>query len=129
MLHRAQFHNVLLRHIPDHVGMHTTKRLTSFIDPGDSDQPIRLQFADETEATCDILVGADGFRSAVRVKLFSDIADTIGNTSRAEALRGCIPPRHSGAITYRTVIPREKLTQLPHDYTGWSIGKIVRKCF
>ncbi|KZV77653.1 FAD/NAD(P)-binding domain-containing protein [Peniophora sp. CONT] len=124
MLHRAQFHRVLLRHIPKHVGIHTAKRLTQYLDPNDANVPIRLVFADGTEATCDVLIGADGFSSTVRATLFDDLASAGKNADATKRIRDCIPPYFSGFMSYRTVIPREKLEALPADFTGWNLGKI-----
>lgn len=126
MLHRAQFHDILFRHVPKDVGMHTTKRLVSYSDPEDVNLPVCLVFADGTEAECDILIGADGFRSAVRATLFTNLANITEDVNTANRRRECVPPRFSGATLYRTVIPREKLSQLSADYTGWNMGRIVR---
>ncbi|KZV77655.1 FAD/NAD(P)-binding domain-containing protein [Peniophora sp. CONT] len=125
MLHRAQFHNVLFKHIPGHVGMHASKRLVSYTDPEDVNSPVILTFADETEAMCDLLVGADGVKSAVRATMYEGLASRAETEEKAEELRGRIPPRFSGAIAYRGVIPREKLIKdVPAERSAWHVGKI-----
>lgn len=127
MLHRAQFHNVLFKHIPNHVGMYTSKRLVSYSDSEDANEPITLVFVDGTEAICDLLIGADGVKSAVRATMYEKLASCADAPAKAEELRGRIPPRFSGAVAYRGVIPREKLIQaVPPERSLWYTGKIVR---
>ncbi|VDB84473.1 unnamed protein product [Peniophora sp. CBMAI 1063] len=125
MLHRAQFHNVLFRHIPKDVGMHVAMRLVRYSDPEDANKPVTLAFTDGTQATCDVLVGADGIKSAVRATMYEELAGRAETAEKAEELRGRIPPRFSGAIAYRGVIPKEKLVKhIPDGHSCWRIGKL-----
>lgn len=128
MVHRAQFHNIIFRHIPEHVGMHTNKRLVRYSDPKDTGLPVRLVFSDGSEATCDVLVGADGVKSSVRATMFNDLASTIDDTAQADKLRQSISPRFSGAISYRAVVPKERLAHIPPEHIIWKVGKLVRIC-
>ncbi|KZV75939.1 FAD/NAD(P)-binding domain-containing protein [Peniophora sp. CONT] len=122
-VHRAKFHNILFRRVPQHVGMHCNKRLVSYLDSGGTDSPVRLNFADGTTATCDVLVGADGVKSAVRAAMYANLAGDTQDARKAEKLREAIPPRFSGAFVWRAIIPREKLTQIPADSSVWTSGK------
>ena len=124
-VHRAEFHSILFRHVPKHVGMYTKKRLVSYTDPTATESPIRLVFADGTSATCDVLIGADGVKSAVRATMLNDLASRAGDEAQAENLRESIPPRFSGAISFRAVVPKERLTQISSDSTVWSSGNLV----
>ncbi|KZV77667.1 FAD/NAD(P)-binding domain-containing protein [Peniophora sp. CONT] len=123
-LHRAEFHNIIFRHIASHVRMHTTKRLISYTDPGDVNSPVRLVFADGTDATCDILIGADGVKSAVRATMLNELASRMDDEIEAEELRESIPPRFSGASTLRAVIPKEKLAAISSDSSVWTAGNL-----
>ena len=125
-MHRAEFHNILSRHIPAHVGMHSNKRLASYVDPEDTSSPVQLTFADGTTATCDALVGADGVKSAVRATMLESLASRTEDVAEAEKLREGIPPRFSGATTYRAIIPKEKLSHIPADSYIWNSGNNVR---
>ena len=114
-MHRAEFHNILSRHIPAHFGMHSNKRLASYVDPEDTSSPVRLTFADGTTATCDVLVGADGVKSSVRAAMLESLASRAQDAAEAEKLRECISPRFSGATMYRAIIPKEKLAHILED--------------
>lgn len=47
------------------------KRLDSYVDASEAEgKPITLNFQDGTSAICDVLIGADGVKSAVRTALF-----------------------------------------------------------
>ena len=105
--------------------LHTSKRLVGYSDPEDPACPIRLSFSDGTEATCDVVVGADGVKSAVRATMLSSLIAGTQSPEHVEKLRDSILPRYSGAVTHRAVISREKFTQLPQDSSVWTVGKLV----
>lgn len=86
-IHRADLHAILLRGVreidPDAVL--TGKRLVGVTQDGAS---VTARFADDSAAQADILIGADGARSAVRARLFDDA-----------------PPDFAGQIAFRCLIP------------------------
>jgi salicylate hydroxylase len=88
-IHRADLHAILLKAVraadPDAVGV--GRRLVSVEHDGEG---VTAVFADGSNAASDLLIGADGSRSAVRRQLFD-----------AEA------PEFSGQIAFRSLIPRE----------------------
>lgn len=106
--------------------MHSNKRLASYVDPEGTGSPICLTFTDGSTATCDVLVGADGVKSAVRAKMLEDVASRMEDQAQAEKLREAIPPRFSGAITYRAIIPKETLSHIAEDSSVWTSGNNVR---
>ncbi|WP_007023218.1 FAD-dependent oxidoreductase [Saccharomonospora iraqiensis] len=67
-IHRGDFIEALLRLLPDEV-VHLDHRLTDIEDRGGS---ATLTFAGGKTVTADLVIGADGIRSAVRNQLFSD---------------------------------------------------------
>ncbi|KAG2159502.1 FAD/NAD(P)-binding domain-containing protein [Suillus bovinus] len=106
--HRADFHGVLLSHLSPSCTTHNAKRLQSYIQPRSRKSPIRLIFKDGSTATCDVLIGADGIKSAVRSCMMRELADVIDPRQKQSVL-SCINPVWSGVTAYRTLIPAEKL--------------------
>ncbi|KAH7883088.1 FAD/NAD(P)-binding domain-containing protein [Phlebopus sp. FC_14] len=104
--HRADFHGILLAHISESCKTRTAKRLVSYTQPPNA--PIILTFTDGTTATCDLLVGADGIKSAVRACMMRDIARSSSGKNASLAL-SCVEPVWSGVTAYRTLISAEKL--------------------
>ncbi|KAI0320925.1 FAD/NAD(P)-binding domain-containing protein [Amylostereum chailletii] len=101
--HRAHFLDTFIQHLPPGIA-HFGKRLTSY-STSDSTGETGLRFADGTEATCDILVGCDGIKSAVREIMFRRLAEKNGNPE----LLKYIHPVWSGIVAYRGLVPVEKL--------------------
>lgn len=112
-LHRADFHEVLLRHLPETCRTHTSKRLRSYTQHSSPGSPIELHFADGSSSQCDVLIGADGLKSAVRHSLCTEKAaqaERDGRPEDAAEARSAVDPLWSGMTVYRALIPAEKLT-------------------
>lgn len=121
---------MLLRRLSSRVNKYTSKRLTQYNQPANTHDPIRLAFSDGTQAVCDMLVGADGIKSAVRAGMMQEMAvnaEAKGKAAEAAALRDCIHPQFSGAVAYRVVLPAERLAAMaprhralsaPYQYLG-----------
>ncbi|KAL5499135.1 hypothetical protein ACEPAH_1653 [Sanghuangporus vaninii] len=119
--HRADFQQCLVEHLnPNVIHAHFSKRLIGYsLSSKDVDTPgrITLKFKDGSEAQCDVLIGADGIRSATRHVLLELAAQEIehrgtgGERQLAETLMspGKLDPIWSGSVAYRALIPREKL--------------------
>lgn len=93
LIHRADLHTVLLdecRHFPE-ITMHSGCKMADFEDLGD--HVVLRTEAGETY-TGDALIGADGLWSGVRAKIVNDG-----------------PPRVSGHIAYRAVLPIEDVPE------------------
>src|SRR5713226_311431 len=100
--HRAQFHSVLLSHLPSTCTTHNAKRLKSYTQPTDCSKNslITLTFMDGSTATCDILIGADGIKSAVRSCMLRELAESVDSDAKQSVL-SCINPVWSGVTAYR----------------------------
>ena len=112
--HRADLQKVLLDHVQTSHAIHLCKRLASYT-PTQDEQAVVLHFQDGATATCNVLVGADGIRSAVREAMFTQLARAAqdsGRTEEAAGLKACIPPVLSGYVTYRSLIHK---ADLPDD--------------
>ena len=92
-LHRADFHAILVDKAraldPDAIRL--GKRAIGFTEDADG---VTLQFADGTEARGDILIGADGLKSAVR-----------------RQIAGEVPANYTGDAAWRITVPVERLPQ------------------
>ncbi|KAH0831346.1 hypothetical protein J3R83DRAFT_14007 [Lanmaoa asiatica] len=107
--HRADFHGILLSYLPPSCKTHTSKRLVSYSQPAvPLKSPITLTFADGSSSSCDLLVGADGIKSAVRGCMMREIAQTLSGGASSSAL-SCIDPVWSGVGAYRSLINAEKM--------------------
>jgi 2-polyprenyl-6-methoxyphenol hydroxylase-like FAD-dependent oxidoreductase len=121
-IHRAQLHQALL----DQASGARLVAGSGAVDvaPGDGDRPSTVRFADGTSASADLVVGADGVRSAVRAALFPEVV-----------------PTYAGQTVYRGVAPAGPAAQarapfvaigsgtrfgwepLPHGQVYWFAGR------
>tara|TARA_Y100000588_G_scaffold235702_1_gene249346 strand:+ start:1544 stop:2698 length:1155 start_codon:yes stop_codon:yes gene_type:complete len=83
-MHRGDLHEALAGIVPDEI-VHREKKLIAIQQHVDD---IRLEFADGTEASADLAIGADGVHSIVRKTLW-----------------GTEAPRFTGRVAYRTTFP------------------------
>ena len=93
--------------------IHFSKRLASYSETSPTD-PITLNFKDGTTATCDLVIGSDGIRSAVRRTMYNELAsesEIRGDTEEAARLREMIEPVFSGQIAYRGLAPASALPE------------------
>lgn len=122
--HRADFHGVLLSHLPPSCKTHNAKRLKSYIQPFNDrsrKSPITLIFRDGSTATCDVLIGADGIKSAVRPCMMRELAEGMDPDEKQSVL-SCSNPIWSGVTAYRTLISAEKLRARCPDHRVFSGG-------
>ncbi|KAI0732214.1 FAD/NAD(P)-binding domain-containing protein [Fomitopsis betulina] len=113
-VHRPEFQKILLRHLSPSTCTYTSKRLVSYSQPprGVPHQAVTLHFQDGTAATCDVLIGADGVKSATRAALVEELAQaaiSAGRPGEADSIRSTAQPRWSGLCAYRTTIAAEAL--------------------
>ena len=83
-MHRGDLHEALAGIVPDEI-VHREKKLIAIQQHEDD---IRLEFADGTEASADLAIGADGVHSIVRKTLW-----------------GTEAPHFTGRVAYRTTFP------------------------
>ena len=92
--HRSDLHRVLCEALPA-ASIHLGKRCVGVELRAHS---AALSFADGTSAEADIVIGADGIRSAVRKQVFGG--------------EGC---RYAGTMCWRTLVPAETFPEGFHD--------------
>lgn len=91
--HRADLQRTLLQQIPSNCNIHLSSRLKSYTETPDD---VRLDFENGSTASCDLLVGADGIKSAVR-EIFLKNLDASSFPY--------IDPIRTVSIAYRGLIP------------------------
>ncbi|KAI9567711.1 hypothetical protein HD554DRAFT_937014 [Boletus coccyginus] len=112
-MHRQHLVAILEKHLPESCKVHSRKRLVgySYLGPGQEDahstSPIGLKFADGTTAITDVLIGADGVRSAVRRTMFEAAAKENGDNK--EDLNQYVDATFTGMTLYRSLVSAEML--------------------
>ncbi|KAJ7268769.1 FAD/NAD-P-binding domain-containing protein [Mycena haematopus] len=96
--HRAHFLDVFVDNLPEGVAQFG-KRLVSY-EKGAGGE-IGLVFGDGTSTVCDLLVGCDGIKSAVRAQMLRAKAAENAQPD----LLALIEPKWTGTIAYRGLIP------------------------
>ena len=94
-VHRGDLHALMVDQL-DQDRLHFGKRLEKVDDQGDQ---VVMTFADGTEATADLVIGADGVNSVIREHLLGEEA-----------------PIYSGWVAHRAIIPAEKLKAYDLDF-------------
>lgn len=74
------------------------KRLATYSRAADGETA--LVFSDGSTATCDVLIGADGIKSTVRVQMYAEAAEAAGDFT----LMRHIEPVWTGTMAYRGLI-------------------------
>lgn len=99
-IHRADIINALAENFPLE-NIQFEKRLKSLTQ---TDAGVSLRFEDGSEATFDVVVGADGIHSRVRSALFGEEK-----------------PRFTGVVSFRSVVPTERVKHVPEieAFTKW----------
>ncbi|KAI0630491.1 salicylate hydroxylase [Trametes polyzona] len=116
--HRPDFQRVLLNHLSGATcRAFTRKRLVSYTQNNSpSSYPsVTLHFEDGMTAAYDLLIAADGVKSAARQTMVTELAAVArakGKQEQAQRLLDAGPPKWSGTLAYRATIPSEKLRSL-----------------
>ena len=87
---------------------HFNKRLTSYSSNSNS---VILHFTDDTSFESDILVGADGIKSATRAKMYTLLADRAKEEDRETQLKRFVQAEWSGTYGYRALVETNKLLE------------------
>ncbi|KAG6810474.1 hypothetical protein H0H92_011709 [Tricholoma furcatifolium] len=119
--HRADFQQVLLRRLPKSYRTHYCKRFQSYSQQQSG--PIKVVFEDGSTTTCDVLVGADGLKSAVRKALILEKvtrARSEGRHAEVAHLGTSIDPVWTGTNAYRALIPSDILKKASPDHRVFS---------
>ncbi|KAF8075333.1 hypothetical protein FPV67DRAFT_1728536 [Lyophyllum atratum] len=121
LFHRADFQQVLLRRLPESCRIHCSKRLRSYTQRPSG--PIELLFEDGSTTACDVLIGADGLKSAVRRTFLDEKvtrARSEGRHTEVADIHASIDPVWSGTSAYRALISAESLRTRAPDHQTFS---------
>ncbi|KAH9847299.1 salicylate hydroxylase [Lenzites betulinus] len=115
--HRPDFQRVLLNNVSGAVcRAFTRKRLVSYTQSTPPSYPaVTIQFEDGTSAVYDLLIAADGVKSAARRVLVQELAAAAkakGQHEQAQKLQNAGYPKWSGTLAYRSTIPANRLRSL-----------------
>lgn len=99
-IHRADIINALAENFPLE-NIQFDKRVRSLTQ---TDTDVHVQFEDGSESYFDVVVGADGIHSRVRSALFGEEK-----------------PRFTGVVSFRSVVPTERVKHVPEieAFTKW----------
>ncbi|VDB92175.1 unnamed protein product [Peniophora sp. CBMAI 1063] len=106
-LHRAVLINTLVRFLPPGVHSHFRKRCTDVIT--NQDGRVEVQFADGSRTVADIVIGADGIKSAIRGLVLGPKGDRLVDT---------------GHRCYRNLLPIQRLME-----AGVNTNALVPRCW
>ncbi|KAL6299978.1 hypothetical protein BKA93DRAFT_819684 [Sparassis latifolia] len=132
-MHRTDMVDILCSNCPPSYSIHTSKRLLRYSEVTDAwsgRTVLKLHFLDGSTAETDLLIGADGIKSATRTTLY-DLAHTRDCAPREDrsACSRCsaATPKWSGTLVYRCLISTERLGEInpQHSATGVTLSHIV----
>ncbi|KAI0915573.1 hypothetical protein AcV5_003758 [Taiwanofungus camphoratus] len=124
-MHRADMMDVLRRNLPASCSIHTSKRLDKYTEVTDERgivTAIELHFTDGSIVETDVLIGADGIKSATRATLYDiahrkECSQEIDKHSCSRCAMAT--PKWSGTVAYRCLIPTEKLRQVNPEHQAF----------
>lgn len=112
-VHRAQLLDIMVQKIPQRIAQFG-KRLVKFEVSSLERDATTLYFTDGTTATCDVLVGADGVKSAVRAQLYAEEegfdaspSEYLRPLSQSSANLVHSSPVYTGTTAARGLLPME----------------------
>jgi salicylate hydroxylase len=91
--------------------VHFGARATSYEEDPETGR-VTVHFRNGSSATCDLLVGADGIKSAVRATMYKN---EYKRTKRRK-FRDCVDPLWTGTVVYRTLVPSQKFFEVHPEH-------------
>ena len=109
---------------------HFSKRMVSYTSSTgreESSSVVTMHFMDGTSATADVLIGADGIKSATRITMYAAFASEAEKTDRALAakLRSFKQASWTGTYAYRALIDTKELLKAHPDHVAASNPLVV----
>ncbi|KAI0058728.1 FAD/NAD(P)-binding domain-containing protein [Artomyces pyxidatus] len=103
LVHRSVLLETIQAGLPPHslCNLHTSARIVSY--SSEHGNPLVLHLSDGSARTADVLIGADGIRSAVRTNLLASYQRLV------DVNVPFVEPTWTGTVAYRSLIKRERL--------------------
>ncbi|KAJ8496542.1 hypothetical protein ONZ45_g12408 [Pleurotus djamor] len=141
--HRPDVLQVLVDHLPKRYPIHYSTRLDSYRQGASG--KVHLLFTDGSRGECDLLIGSDGIKSAVRRSMLTQKANdarALGETGKAREIMESIEPTWTGIVAYRALVPSARLkafkdahpeqdirvpeeNSIPRMYMGQNVNVVV----
>ncbi|KAH8119851.1 hypothetical protein DFH11DRAFT_11993 [Phellopilus nigrolimitatus] len=126
-LHRADMLKVLSDNLlsSQNLRTHFSKRLVSYEQTEQNSLAsggVTLHFLDGSSAQADLLVGADGIKSATRATMYTRLAELAAKEDAAKSakLRSYVNASWSGTYAYRALVETEKLLRAAQGHQAAS---------
>lgn len=123
--HRPDFQQVLIDNLPSSVKITYCKRVQSY-SQSIKDGNVTLEFVDGSTVTHDLVIGADGIKSAIRKVVLEEQAakaTAAGREEEAKELLNSIEPIWTGIVAYRNLIPTERLVKYKETHPETRVPK------
>lgn len=116
-LHRADMLKALSDNLPlaERLKVHFSKRVSSYEQDSNG---VTLHFEDGSIAKADLLVGADGIKSAMRATMYEGLARKVveDDSVKAKEIERHVEASWTGTFGYRALVDTEKLMNVYPDH-------------
>lgn len=110
--------------------VHFNKKCIDVLEPEDNSSQLVMKFTDGTEAFADVVLGADGIKSAVRGAVFGTDASSFLSFSNTVCYRALIPIEYARAAGVTRDYSMRPICYVGKDKVGtnlWAVTNVVNE--